>query len=373
MDELQAWLMLARAPSAHSGVIEPLLQHFGGPCALMRATADELREAGASAAFATFVTDPAKRMLDADLRWLERDGNHLIHWRDPRYPSLLRAISDAPIALYVQGAASCLERAQLAIVGSRNPTPAGREIAYELAQEMAMQGLIVTSGLAAGIDAAAHRGALAANGQTIAVCGTGLDQVYPRSHRELAAQIADCGALVSEFPLGTPAIRTNFPRRNRIISGLSLGTLVVEAALRSGSLITARLATEQGREVFAVPGSIRNPLAQGCHALIRQGAKLIESASDIVCELGPLAGVLTRRREPTAAASRDLPDRILDKEYEILLDALGFEPASVDALVDRTGLTAGAVASMLLMLELDGRVESYAGGMFVRTCAKDRQ
>lgn len=367
MDEQQAWLILARAPASHKLTIEPLLAQLGSASAVANASAAALRAAGASDAFVDFISRSSDDAIAPDLRWLEQPDHHLIHWQDPRYPALLRQLTDAPLALYVRGDARSLSRAQVAIVGSRNPTPSGRETACELAQQMAHQGLIVTSGLAAGIDAAAHRGALSVQAQTIAVCGTGLDQVYPRSHRELAAQIAAHGALVSEFPLGMPAIKSNFPRRNRIISGLALGTLVVEAALRSGSLITARLAAEQGREVFAVPGSIRNPLAQGCHALIRQGAKLIESAQDVLCELGPLAGTLTPQRETPAPHAGTIADPPLDKEYEILLDALGFEPANVDRLVARTGLNAGAVASMLLMLELDGRVESYAGGVFVRT------
>ncbi|MET0986671.1 MAG: DNA-processing protein DprA [Steroidobacteraceae bacterium] len=360
-------MILARAPASQRQTIEPLLAQLGSASAIANASAAALRVAGASNAFVDFISRSSHVAVTPDLRWLEHQDHHLIHWQDSRYPALLRELPDAPLTLYVHGDAGCLSRAQVAIVGSRNPTPSGRETAFELAQQMAQQGLIVTSGLAAGIDAAAHRGALSVQAQTIAVCGTGLDHVYPRSHRELAEQTAAHGALVSEFPLGMPAIKSNFPRRNRIISGLALGTIVVEAALRSGSLITARLAAEQGREVFAVPGSIRNPLAHGCHALIRQGAKLIEGAQDVLCELGPLAGTLTPQRETSAPQSRTIADPLLDKEYEILLDALGFEPANVDRLVARTGLNAGAVASMLLMLELDGRVESYAGGVFVRT------
>ena len=367
MDELQAWLILARAPASHAGTIAPLLKCLGSAAGIATATPTELRATGASDALIDFLARSRHNSVAADRRWLESENHHLVHWQDPRYPTLLRHLADAPLVLYVRGDANCLSRAQLAIVGSRNPTPAGRDTAFELAQALARQGLIITSGLAAGIDAAAHRGALSSHGQTVAVCGTGLDHVYPRSHHELAQQIAACGALVSEFPLDMPAIKWNFPRRNRIISGLALGTLVVEAAVRSGSLITARLASEQGREVFAVPGSIRNPLAHGCHALIRQGAKLIEGAEDVLCELGPLAAALTPQRKILSSDASTTPDPPLDKEYEILLDALGFEPASVDRLVARTGLNAGAVASMLLMLELDGHVESYAGGMFMRT------
>lgn len=369
MDEQEAWLTLAHAPSAHIGSIAPLLRHFENVRTLVRASAAELRSAGAPHTLIESLARVDSDSITAARRWLEDEHHHLVPVLDARYPPLLREVGDAPLVLYVLGDAQCLSRAQLAIVGSRNPTPAGRENAFEIAHQLGQQGIIITSGLAAGIDAAAHRGALAAGSQTIAVCGTGLAQVYPRAHRELAAAIADAGALVSEFPLPTPAIKTNFPRRNRIISGLALGTLVIEAALRSGSLITARLAAEQGREVFAVPGSIRNPLAQGCHALIRQGAKLVERTEDVLSELGPLAGTLTQRGQCAVSASVS-PAQPLDKEYEILLDALGFEPASVDLLVDRTGLSAGAVASMMLMLELDGRVESCAGGVFMR--ARDK-
>jgi DNA processing protein len=265
---------------------------------------------------------------------------------------------------------------QLAIVGARNPTASGSEMAFGFAEHLAGCGLTITSGLALGIDAASHRGALACGGTTVAVCGTGLDVIYPKAHRQLAAEIERNGALISEFPLGTPAAKANFPRRNRLISGLSLGTLVVEAAVQSGSLITARLAAEQGREVFAIPGSIHNPLARGCHRLIRQGAKLVETAEDIFEELRPLVGVLQapkgehhlniaalaqRKAVATKASARPL-----DKGYEILLDAIGFEPTGVDLLVVRTGLRADEVASMLLILELEGHISSHPGGLYVR-------
>jgi DNA processing protein len=271
------------------------------------------------------------------------------------------------------------------MVGSRNPTPAGRDIAYSFAALLTQCGLTITSGLAIGIDTASHQGALDVEGTTIAVCGTGLDIVYPRANQKLADAIAERGALVSEFALGTGARKEHFPRRNRVISGLSLGTLVVEAALQSGSLITARLAAEQGREVFAIPGSINNPLASGCHRLIQNGAKLVTNSDDIVAELPALAAALSRAA--TGATHSDKARRALsntgqkpdasrnmsaslDKEYEILLDALGFEPAGVDLLVERTGLRADEVASMLLVLELARRIESYPGGLYVRARPK---
>ncbi len=253
------------------------------------------------------------------------------------------------------------------MVGSRNPTPTGRENARGFAAHLGQSGITVTSGLAVGIDTASHEGAMNTPGRTIAVCGTGLDVSYPRSNATLADAIAEHGALVSEFPLGTPPLKSNFPRRNRIIGGLSLGTLVVEAAVRSGSLITARLAADAGREVFAIPGSIHNPMARGCHQLLRQGAKLVESAADIFAELPAIASAMhntaTLSQLPeVAGVSRTL----LDNEYKILLDALGFEPAGVDLLVERTGLRADEVASMLLILELEGHIESYPGGLYVR-------
>jgi DNA processing protein len=301
------------------------------------------------------------------LRWLEDPLHHVVVWNSTGYPSLLREVEDAPIGFYVRGDPTVLDLPQLAIVGARNPTPSGRENAYDFALHLARCGLTITSGLARGIDTAAHEGALQGCGKTIAVCGTGLDIDYPRSNSGLAERIAAQGALISEFPLSTVAHPSNFPRRNRIISGLSAGTLVVEAAVQSGSLITARLASEQGREVFAIPGSIHNPLARGCHRLIRAGAKLVEVAADIFAELEHIM----RSLSPNAGMSADgaipkvgLPQ--LDKDYEILLDALGFEPAGVDLLVARTGLKADEVASMLLILELENRIETHPGGLYVR-------
>ncbi|HKE93563.1 MAG TPA: DNA-processing protein DprA, partial [Povalibacter sp.] len=309
-----------------------------------------------------------------------RDNHHFIAANSIAYPRLLAELSDAPVGLYVRGNPELLAMPQLAMVGARNPTPPGAETAHSFAEHLARCGLSITSGLAVGIDAASHRGALAASGTTIAVCGTGLDSHYPRNNAGLAEEIATRGALVSEFPPGTPPLKCNFPRRNRIISGLALGTLVVEAAVQSGSLITARLAAEQGREVFAIPGSIHNPMARGCHRLIRQGAKLVETADDIFEELRALAGALHPPAQAAAAAPRPEMPGIpeisatsgprLDKEYEILLDALGFEPAGVDLLVVRTGLRADEVASMLLILELEGHINPYPGGLYVRAHPK---
>lgn len=367
MDELSGWLSLARIPGLHAGHLQPLLTRFGSPRAILTASTAELTAADVRPKLIEALRQHRTAAIERDRRWLDHTQHHLVTWGSPDYPPLLAQLPDAPIVLFIRGSRDAVALPQLAIVGSRNPTPSGRETARQFAAHLARCGLIVTSGLAAGIDAAAHQGALDAAAITIAVCGTGLDIVYPSNHAALAAAIAQQGALVSEFPPGVSARRENFPRRNRIIAGLSLGTLVVEAALRSGSLITARLAAEQGREVFAIPGSIHNPLARGCHQLIRDGARLVETADDIFSELRSLCAALPHSPPLTEALdATGVSLRALDKGYEILLDALGFEPAGVDQLIARTGLRADEVASMLLILELEGRIESSPGGLYVR-------
>jgi DNA processing protein len=316
--------------------------------------------------------------LQADLDWLSKPRHHLITRDDERYPPLLRDVPSPPVALWLAGDPDVLWQPQLAVVGSRNPTAGGRENARSFAGELARQGLAITSGMASGIDSVAHEAALEAGGVTIAVTGTGLDVVYPASGRALAARILEQGALVSEFPPGTPPQRSHFPSRNRIISGLSLGVLVIEASLRSGTLITARLAASQGRDVFALPGSIHNPLAKGCHRLIREGARLVESVSDILQELTPLAGQLANRLqgeladsgEPPGQASLELaaadPQLELDSEYRKLWSCLGQDPMPADSIIEQSGLTARAVSAMLLMLELRGMVEAHPGGAYSR-------
>ena len=373
MDELKPWLLLARVPGIHARTLEPLIQQFGSVSALVQSSPASLRAAGLSGSNIDALTQ-AESEVESDLRWLDHPEHHFVPFGSSAYPELLATIADPPVGLFVRGNPDILTLPQIAIVGARNPTPIGRENAHDFAAHLARCGLTITSGLALGIDAASHEGALRGGGSTIAVCGTGLDIDYPRGNHDLANSIAAKGALVTEFPLGTPALKANFPRRNRLISGLSLGTLVVEAAVQSGSLITARLAAEQGREVFAIPGSIHNPLARGCHQLIRQGAKLVETADDIFAELRVLTGTL-RAAAPAAFGDSPAEDprRVLDKDYEILLDALGFEPASVDSLIERTGLKADEVASMLLILELEGRIEPYPGGLYVRRATKARQ
>jgi DNA processing protein len=306
---------------------------------------------------------PDRRAVEADLAWLEGRGRHLITLATPSYPALLRHIADPPPVLFVDGDAAVLGAPQVAMVGSRRATPCGMETAHALSAALAACGLVVTSGLALGVDAASHRGAMAGGGRTLAVAGNGLDSVYPRRHRRLAREVAGNGALVSEFPPGTPPLPGHFPRRNRLISGLALGVVVVEAARRSGSLITARLAGEQGREVFAVPGPVESPLSRGCHHLIRQGAKLVEEVSDILEELpaGPWRVPVDRRP--------DAPERLpedLDEAQKTVLASLAYRATSVDRVVERSGLTADTVCSILLALELRGLVVPVPGGAYCR-------
>ena len=301
--------------------------------------------------------------------WLGAPNHYIIEAESDDFPELLRQIPGPPTHLYVIGNKDALHLPALAIVGSRNPTSGGRQNAYEFSNHLARSGFCIVSGLAQGIDTAAHEGALDAGATTVAFLGHGIDRVYPAENRELAHRIAVTGALCSEYPLGSPPRREHFPQRNRLISGLCLGTLVVEAAKRSGSLISARLAAEQGREIFAIPGSIHNPLSRGCHQLIKQGAKLVESADDIVSELGPLVGHLMQNAEiPTAEAT--VPSH-QDAEYEVLLSTLSYDPASADQLAEHSGLTIDQVSSMLLILELEGKIQVQAGGRYSRPQVSD--
>ena len=339
-----------------------LLDHFGSAAAVFAADRATLSLLDVPDAALEYLRHPDWQRVEQDLIWLEQPNNHLLRLDDPRYPYLVRQIQYPPPLLFVHGDPDCLRASQLAIVGTRNPTTLGRETAYRFAAHLAETGLVITSGLALGIDAAAHQGALASGGRTIAVMGTSLDRVYPAKHRDLAHAIADHGALISELSTDTPAVAENFPRRNRLISGLALGVLVVEAAIRSRSLITAQQANEQGREVFAIPGSIHSPLAKGCHSLIRQGAKLVEKVDDILEELGALATVASKASSPAA-----LPAAVaLNDEYQRLLVAIGDESAGIDLLVERCGLTANDLSSMLLILELKGYVATVPGGLYRR-------
>jgi DNA processing protein len=364
--ELKYWLALLHAPGVGSINYNRLLEKTGNPEPLFNAASAQLSQWGVADALKQYLKAPDWESVEASLRWAEQPDNHLITLHDPLYPSQLREISDPPPLLFVHGDPEVLATPQLAMVGSRNPSMSGRETAREFARHLAASGITIISGLAIGIDGACHSGALEADGITIAVTGTGPDRVYPASQHNLAHQVAKQGALVTEFPPGTRVRPGNFPRRNRIISGMSLGTLVVEAAEKSGSLITARLASEQGREVFAIPGSIHNPLARGCHRLIRQGAKLVETAGDILEELAPLLRGLNPQPLPaTPEEAQQGPE--LDPDYQMLLECMGFDPVQIDPLIERSGLTAEEVSSMLILLELEGHVSSAPGGIYCRT------
>lgn len=367
--EIDYWLALQRAPGLGPQATRRALEELGEPRGLFESNPTVLEGLGLSRETLAYCRAPAWEPVEADRAWLEADSHHLITMDDSRYPALLAEIPDPPCLLFLRGDPAILDRPQLAIVGSRHATPAGEETAFAFAKSLAQAGMCITSGLALGIDGAAHRGALAGSGLTVAVAGCGLDLDYPSRHRGLAARIEETGAMISEFSPGMPPLAANFPRRNRIISGLSLGVLVVEAAQRSGSLITARMASEQGREVFAIPGSIHSPVARGCHGLIRQGAKLVESVQDILEELRGYsldAGAsVNQGPDDGGGAARDA-EQTLDEDYRRLLQCLGYEAAPVDVLVERSGLTAEAVSSMLLILELRGFVGSGPGGTYTR-------
>jgi len=357
------WLVLARIPGVGPVRAARLLEIFGGPAEILAAPADALAAAGLKPEAVAWLHAPDPSLIESDLAWTALPGNHLLYLGGPGYPDLLARIPDPPPVLFLRGEPTTLDLPLFAVVGSRNPTEPGRRTARAFARHLAAAGLGIVSGLALGVDAAAHEGALE-TGVTLAVAGTGPDRVYPAHNRELAQAILRRGAILTEFPPGTPVRRGHFPRRNRIISGLSLGVLVVEAAERSGSLITARLGAEQGREVFAIPGSIHNPLARGCHRLIREGAKLVETAGDILEELPAL---LSRPPDEAAAGPPAAEPQSDDPEYRRLLECLGHDPQDLDLLTRCTGLGAGVVSSMLLMLELEGRVVPLAGGRYCLT------
>ena len=360
MDAQAVRAVLARAPALNAGNLRALLAAAAGD--LPRLLDPRVLERVAlTARTRAYLTSPDTGVWHSDLEWIRTSGAQLILFGDSDYPPLLAQIASPPPVLFVLGATAALQSTQVAMVGARNPTPGGRANALDFAAQLARAGLTITSGLAVGIDAASHEGALLASGRTVAVCGTGLDEVYPRQHADLARRILERGALVSELPPRSHAQRSHFPRRNRLISGLAAGTLVVEAALGSGSLQTARCAARQGRKVFAVPGSIRNPLARGCHELIRGGgAQLVEESGQVLSGLE-----FSLEREGLARARPPVGDgSVLDKPYEMLLDALALEPVTVDLLAERLGLPCAALASMLLILELEGRIAPHPGGRY---------
>lgn len=355
--EAEGWLRLCLVPGLTPVVARRLLSSFGTPRDVLTARPAALVPIAGEELASAIGRGASGQDVDTALAWLKQPGNRLVTLADAAYPAALLQTADPPLLLYACGRIELLNAPALAVVGSRNPTPAGAADAESFAQVLSDAGLTIVSGLAAGVDAAAHRGGLRGAASSIGVVGTGLDRVYPARNRDLAHALARDGAMVSEFTLGTPPLPGNFPRRNRIISGLSRGCLVVEAALASGSLITARQALEQGREVFAVPGSIHSPLSKGCHWLIKQGAKLVESAQDVLEELQlPVpAGAEQPAVLPAPAG-----------EEAGLLEALGFDPVDLDTVCGRTGLTPDAASAMLLTLELDGYLDHIPGGRYQR-------
>jgi DNA processing protein len=349
---IEDWLKFTLVPGIGGATERKLLKHFGSPEAALRASPAEITALLTSSAAAAWRSGADCAAVATTLAWLEEAGNHVVTLGDPDYPPALLETADPPTVLYAKGRLDRLAAPGLAIVGSRNATPQGAATARDFARALGSAGLTIVSGLALGIDTAAHEGGLASIGGTVAVVGTGLDIVYPARNRDLAHRIAADGVILSEFPIGTKAIPANFPRRNRLISGLSRGVLVVEAAIRSGSLSTARYAGEQGREVLAIPGSIHSPLSRGCHALIKQGAKLVESAADVLEEL--------RLTLATDAS----PERHDDTDP--VLVALGHDPCDFDTLASRTGLATEALQTRLTELELDGNIACLPGGRIQR-------
>ena len=362
-DELGAWLRLLETPNVGRESARKLLAAFGSPQAVMAATTAARAEVVGPAQAAALASAPDNlgTLVTTTLAWLTAGSaeqpRDVITLGDPRYPPSLLEAADPPVLLYAQGRIELLQASAVAIVGSRSPTPQGADNARAFASQLSHSGFTVISGLAMGVDAAAHAGGLEGAASTVAVVGTGLDRVYPKRNLGLAHRIASKGFIVSEYSLGTPPLPNNFPRRNRIIAGLARGTLVVEAAVQSGSLITARLANEAGRDVFAIPGSIHSPQSRGCHALIKQGAKLVETAQDILEEL---------RQPGAAAAAAAAPASATDAPPDLLLEALGFDPVTLDALVARTGHSSSTLSVALLDLELDGQVARLPGQLFQR-------
>lgn len=362
-DSLRYWLALAQTPGLGTVRIAKLLARFDSLEEIFRHSVVTLRAFGLGERTIEALKTPQWEQVDRTLAWGNRPDCHIIPLSDPGYPSQLREITSPPPVLFVRGDPRLLSRPQLAIVGSRNPSDTGRRLAFDFARELSALGLVITSGLALGIDGAAHQGALT-TGTTIAVAGTGPDRIYPPQHKNLGEAIVSHGAIVSEFPPGTPARAQHFPRRNRVIAGLSLGTLVVEATRRSGSLITARYALEQGREVMAVPGAIHNPQAKGCNALIREGARLVETTEDILEALNLLSSSLFP--ETDASSLTSLPSHELSDDYRDLLSKIDYAPTPVDRLVEETGRPPEEIASMLLILELEGHITAAAGGCYQR-------
>ena len=362
--ELAGWIRLEQTSGVGPETARKLLGRFGLPGNIFsadRAALQEIVSDRIAQALASPPSDEITAQVDKTLAWADQADNHILTIADPGYPQSLLNIADPPLILYAKGRIELLAQASIAVVGSRNATVQGVVNAEKFSEVLSQAGLAIVSGMALGIDAAAHQGGLRGMGSTVAVIGTGADIVYPARNRPLAHQIAAQGCIISEYPLGMPAIAANFPRRNRIISGLARGVLVVEAAARSGSLITARIAAEQGRDVFAIPGSIHSPLSKGCHLLIKQGAKLVESAQDVLEELSFLP-----TSEPEAATSMRMDT---DAASRRILAALGFDPVATDMLAERCGIGIATLNAELLTLELEGLVEVLPGGMLRRVAA----
>jgi len=369
-----SWLHLLNAPGLGFARISQLLEHFGSAEQIVAQTKFPAQFNIPNQALKHLI-NASNDDIDQELLWLDKANNHLLTIDDPLYPPQLKQISDPPVALFVKGNPQALLLPQLAVVGSRNASQAGLKNAHAFCYDLAKSGLIITSGLAAGIDTQAHQGALDASGQTIAVMGTGINSIYPKSNQALAKTIASQGAVVSEFPLNTPPHAYNFPRRNRIIAGLCLGSLVVEAASKSGTLITARLSVENNRPVMAIPGSIHNPMSKGCHQLIKQGAKLVESAQDIMEELSPSISMLTDQLKTCLNELDETPLEItpvtpnisLSESQKLIFDQLDFNPTSFDAIVNQSELSSAEVASDLLIMELSGLVEKLPGAKYQKS------
>lgn len=367
--DIEYWLALLRAPTIGAVKFKHLLTKFGSPKQIFDAGIGAWRDLGFKENLIQYLQQPAWPEVEKELQWLAQPNNFVIPLNSPDYPPLLHKIHDPPPLLFVHGDHNLLKSHQIAIVGTRHASSEGIKTAQEFAFQLANIGLTITSGMAVGIDAASHQGTLNAKGKTIAVAGTGLDRVYPAQHRDLAHRIAENGALVSEFTLGTTSQKGNFPRRNRIISGLSLGCLVIEASFQSGALITAQQALEQGREVFAVPGSIYNTASKGCHKLLKEGAKLVEIANDVIEELLIHLPLLKTEQSnftihPTSNTMESVDD--LEEDYKRLLEHMRDTPTSIDSLVELSQLTVREISSMLLILELRGLVISQPGGLYAR-------
>jgi DNA processing protein len=364
---LASWLQLTLTPGIGNAALRGMLRQFGLPQNIVGRRPSELSSFAERQALEAMGSEEVKSAVARALEWASQPGHSIATLADASYPRALLEIPDPPALIYVIGRSELLQHPALAIVGSRNATAQGESNAESFAKAFSDAGLTIVSGLAMGIDAAAHRGGLSGPGSTIAVLGTGVDVIYPRRNADLAAQIAERGLLLSEFALGTAPAAFNFPRRNRLISGLARGCLVVEAAAASGSLITARTAAEQGREVFAIPGSIHSPLSRGCHALIKTGAKLVESAQDVLDELSGFRGTGYASTTAKAPSGGDRPESAAG-----LLAYMGHDPVDVDALCSRAGMSAEQVSSELLRLELDGLVAALPGGLYQRLEKGDR-